>query len=490
MAFTETEETKLREIITAYDEGQQVDDLPAADTSTLDKTVEVFDNVTGTSQQMGLREAVDMANTPWCARKWKKGNASSKAAGWAGSLELLRTLPSVLGLGCYLVKNDHSRTKLDPNNHYLFANGAPAKLDGSMGHYQWGSGVPFYVSLWEEGDYEYEAISLYPIKGHYCYRIPVFSGSASGHAAMDRTNNILVSYINDDAQYRGGNNTSSWDETNRTLLGRCVTNISTATAAAAAHKNGSGWLAGSFRTSAIIAILFEIIFGERNVQAAYNPEKDADGLYQGGFGTGVTTFSSWGTYNSYNPFLHMSAGVELGDNCGLSSVAVLNDDGSTAYTASVPCFFGLKNFFGYIWRENEDEIAEANEDKTMNHWLTPSIYGTYTYGSTTGMVKTNGVAPVGAGYIKARSMDSLECYPTQTGGSETTYFADYLWNSSGITSGLRAVFRGATANNGGHAGVSTVIVNAAPSGADADVGVPLCEFAEEWPVEPEYYAAA
>jgi hypothetical protein len=106
------------------------------------------------------------------------------------------------------------------------------------------------------------------------------------------------------------------------------------------------------------------------------------------------------------------------------------------------------------------------------------------------MVQTNGVAPVGSGYIKARSMESLECYPTQIGGSETTYFADYLWNNSGVTSGLRAVFRGADAGNGGHAGVSTVVVNDAPSNAHAYIGVPLCEFAEEWPVEPTYYAAA
>jgi hypothetical protein len=489
MAFTESEEAKLREIITAYDDGQQVDDLPLADTSTSDKSVEVFDTTSGESQQMGLREAVDMANAPWCARKWKKGDAATKAAGWAGSLELLRTLPDALGLGCYLVQNDHTRRKLDPTNHYRFATGEPAKLDGSMGHYQWGSGKKCYVAFWEEGGYEYEAISLYPIKGHYCYYIPVFSISATGLAAMDRTNSTLVSYINDDAQYRGGNNTSSWDETNRTLLGRCVTNITTAAAATAAHKNGSGWLAGSFRTSAIIAILFEIIFGERNVQAAYNPEKDADGLYQGGFGTDVTIFKSWSSYNSSNPFLHMSAGVELGDSCGISTVTVLNDDGTTAYTASVPCLFGLKNFFGYIWRENEDELGEANSDKTMNHWVTPSVYGTYTYGSTTGMVK-KGTAPARYGYMKSRSMDGMECYPTELGGTETTYYGDYLWNISGITSGLRAVSRGAGTYHGGNAGVSTVDVTDAPSHADAGIGVPLCEFAEEWPVEPTYYAAA
>jgi hypothetical protein len=125
----------------------------------------------------------------------------------------------------------------------------------------------------------------------------------------------------------------------------------------------------------------------------------------------------------------------------------------------------------------------------MNHWVTPSVYGTYTYGSTTGMVK-KGTAPAGYGYMKSRSMDGMECYPTELGGTETTYYGDYLWNISGITSGLRAVSRGASAYNGGNAGVSTVDVTDAPSHADAGIGVPLCEFAEEWPVEPTYYAAA
>jgi hypothetical protein len=43
----------------------------------------------------------------------------------------------------------------------------------------------------------------------------------------------------------------------------------------------------------------------------------------------------------------------------------------------------------------------------------------------------------------------------------------------GLSSGLRAVFRGANANNGGNAGVSTVNVNNAPSNANANIGVPL-----------------
>jgi hypothetical protein len=179
--------------------------------------------------------------------------------------------------------------------------------------------------------------------------------------------------------------------------------------------------------------------------------------------------------------------VELGDSCGISTVTVLNDDGTTAYTAPVPCLFGLKNFFGYISRESEDEIGEVNSDKTMVHLVTPSVYGTYTYGSTTGMVK-KGTAPAGAGYMKSRSMDGMECYPTELGGTETTYYGDYLWNNSGSTSGHRIVLRGAGTNYFGYAGASTVSVNQIIGYSNTGVGAPLCEFAGDWPIEPTYYA--
>ncbi|MCM1439275.1 MAG: hypothetical protein NC131_08775 [Roseburia sp.] len=359
-----------------------------------------------------------------------------------------------------------------------------------MGHYQWGWGKPFYFAKWEQSGLEYEAVSLYPIKGKYNYRIPVGSLSATGLAALDRTNDILVSYINDDPQYRGGNNNTSYDGNHNSLLGHCATNRTTAQFAAAAHKNGSGWLAGTMRGAAVVKILVEIIMGTRDVQATYNASKDANGLYQGGFGTGVTNWdwTSWDNYNGNNPILHMNAAVDMADGLGVNEIPVTNAEGTTIFTAKVPVFFGLKNFFGYIWRVSEDELAEANADKTMKHWVTPSIYGTYTYGSTTGMVlkSTSSLS----GWIKTMSYDSLEMWPTVVGGSASTYHGDYYWNDSGITSGFRAVFRGANTNNGGYAGCGAVYVNYAVSYALAYLGSPLCEFAEEFPLEPEYYAAA
>jgi hypothetical protein len=477
-------------LLDAYDEGQQVDDLPLSDTNVLDKDIEVFDRKTGTSGRMGLQEAVRQSNAPWCGRVWNEANATSKAATWVGSLEMLQTLQDQLELGCYLVKNDHSRRKLDSSDHYMFAIGEKAKLDGSMGHYQWGWGKVFYYSVWRAGSLFYEVISLSPIPGHYNYKIPIGSMSASGFACIDRETTTLISCINDDPRYRGGDNNSSYDDTYRTLCGRAVSNSNIETFRAAARRNGSGWLCSTMRHNMVVKLLFEIIFGTRNMQDAYNPEKDSDGLYQGGLGMGVTEFGSWGSYNGYRPFLPSSVGVELGDACGVVDYDIKDADDNVVHTTHVPVFFGLKNAIGYLWRMQDDEFVKVNEDTSVTHLVAPSIYGTWTIGDETGMVAYSTSPTKCEGWVKTVSYDNLENFPTQVGASASTYHGSYLWNTSGATSGFRLVLRCCVADDGSPAGSSAVTVDNVVSSASVSFGVLLCEAAEDWPVEPTYAAAA
>ena len=488
MAFTTEEETKLRAIISAFEGGQQIDDLPLSDSTVLDKEIEVFDKKTGASGRMSVRDAVNMTNSPYCGRCWNLDYSTPAAATWVGSLDMLRNLPDILGLGCYLVKNDHSRRKLDPTNHYRFSNGETAKLDGSMGHYQWGWGKKFYIAFYTIGRLFHEVVSLSPIPGQYNYCIPVGSMSAHGFASIDRTSGALVSYINNDAQYRGGDNNTSYDNTYRSLCGKCVTNMSDEAMRAAARKNGTGWLCGTMRHNAVVKVLFEIIFGTRNMQAAYNSTKDSDGLYQGGLGAGVTnwSWSAWGDHNGYRPFLPTDVGVELGDSCGISNYELKGSDDTTVYTAPVPVFFGLKNPHGYLWRHQDDEFVRVNADTTMTHLVAPSIYGTWTIGVETGMKAYSTSPAKGEGYIKALSYDNLEIFPTQLGGSESTYHCDYFWNTSGAVSGFRLVLRGCAAGDGARSGPAGVNVHNAVSNADVYLGSPLCEAEEEWSVEPVY----
>ncbi len=487
MAFTTDEESRLRTMLAAFEEGQQIDDLDLSSGEIQDKEIEVFDKTTGASGRMAVRDAVNMANSPYFARYWNLDNSTPTAAGWSGSLEFGRKLPDELMLGCYLVKNNHERRKLDPTNHYRFDNGETAKLDGSMGHYQWGWGKKFYIAFWTEGRNFFEGISLVPIPGKYNYCIPIGSMSAAGHACMDRETDTLVSYVNEDARYRGGDNQSSYDGTYKTLLGRAVTAITTEKARASARKNGTGWLAGTMRHSAVLKVLFDVIFGTHDIQAAYNPNKDADGLCQGGLGSGVTGFSwtNWNNLNGIRPFLPTSVGIELGDSCGVSNYDVIGSDGSVVYTAPVSVFFGLKNPHGYLWRLQDDEFGKVNADTTVTHLVAPSIYGEWTCGVETGMVALSTSPAQGEGYIKKLSYDNLEMFPTQIGGSASTYEADYFWNTSGVTSGFRLVLRGCNANGGSESGLSDVSVCYAVSSSSVSIGALLCEAVEEWPVVPE-----
>ena len=489
MAFTTEEETRIRTMLSAYEGGLEIAELELSVATAQDKEIEVFDTKSGASGRMPLRDAVRIAGSPSCGRYWDESNATPQAAGWFGSLEMLRQLPELLGLGCYLVQNDHSRRKLDPTNHYRFATGETAKLDGSMGHYQWGWGKKFYLAIYRVGTLCYEEISLAPIPGQYNYEIPVASMSAHGFASMDRTTSTLVSYVNDDAQYRGGGNNDDWDGTYRTLLGKPATNLNIEAFRAAARKNGSGWLAGSMRHLAVVRILFEIIFGTRNVQAAYNASKDKDGLYQGGLGSGVTTVNSteWNNYNSYYPFLPTTVGIELGDSCGVSEYEVPGvEEGDPFYTAQVPVFFGLKNPFGYLWRLMDDEFVRINSDKTATHLVAPSLYGTWTVGNETGMKAYSTSPGQGESYIKKLSDEHLENFCTATGGSSTTYYCDYFWNTSGAISGFRVCLRGGGAYSGARCGLSTLFVYNAVSSAYAYWGSPLCEAESDWSVDAVY----
>ena len=132
--MTTDQENAVLEMLSAFQNAKQMDDLPAADLTTTDKIIEVFDVEKGRSEKMALKDAVDMANAPYFGRVWNKDNTTPKAASWFGSLEFGKRINEVYQLGGYIVKNDHTRRKLDSENHYKYANGQPAKLDGSEGH--------------------------------------------------------------------------------------------------------------------------------------------------------------------------------------------------------------------------------------------------------------------------------------------------------------------------------------------------------------------
>ena len=129
--MTSDQETRVLAMLAAFEAGKKISDLDTASGSVSDMRIEVLDT-DGESKVMNLSEAVTTAANGVCGRYWNESNSTYRAAGYYGSLDMLRKLPELLGLGCYLVQDDRTRRKLDPTNHYRFEDGTPAKLDGTM----------------------------------------------------------------------------------------------------------------------------------------------------------------------------------------------------------------------------------------------------------------------------------------------------------------------------------------------------------------------
>ena len=470
--MTADQENKVLAMLSAFEGGQTIDALPVGTGSVKDMKIEVLDD-TGASKYMDLREAVSVANGGYCGRYWNNANATPKAAGNYGSLDMLRNLHNTLALGCYLVTDDRKRRKLDPTNHYRFEDGSPAKLDGTMGQYMfcWNA---HYETVWIEGTVEYWVVSKESIPGRRSYYIPAGGVSALGGGVLDRTNTILCSVVNDSAQYRGGANQSAWDGTYRNQLGMVATNLPYKDFSVYARKRGQGWDANWYVAQAAVNFLFAVIFGNRNWQDTYNPNKDSNGLFQGGLGAGVTNMPNWDQWGYY-PIIPTSAGLELGDNCGVSTYNVLKEDGTLHYAAPVPVFFGLKNPFGHIWKIVNGEVVDAGAEKTTVY-VARSLYTGCNVNTIEGLIKAAEL-PRTEGYVKKVSMYLLNGFPTEVGGSPSTYYCDYFWTNAQTSQGLRARLVGAIA--GATAGAFGSFVYDAWTHARTAVSSPLCFFEED-----------
>ena len=496
MAFNEQEEQSLRELLTAFANGKRINELDAADGELSAMRIEVMD-ASGETRSMELERAVKEAGNPIAGRWWDNTKSTPTAGGWFGSLDALRKLPETLGLGRYLVTDDHKRRKLDPLDSNRFTDGSPAALDGTMGQCMWGWSRAWYFTEIVTATRTYWAITLQPLEGQKSVRIPIGSTSWVGAGVMDRTEQKLCSVISDGERYRGGGGSAlslasnpkrpALDTPQATMLGMPATVISTTAFGTNARKRGEGWEANWFVSQAAVQILFAVIMGTRDSQAPYNPEKDSDGLYQGGFGAGVSNTATWGEYNANYPLIPTSVGVEMGDGTGLVEYALpaseTAEDQSAPYkTFQVPCFFGLMHAgYGHLFRWTRGLIMDAGEEKSPVY-VTPSMYADYHPETTEDKIHVADAARTN-GYIKRLSVVGLCMMPTEVGGSASTHFPDYFYTNWTTSKGLRVRAAGGHADNGASAGAFYVTSYLAASTAYAYYSSPLCEFADDPTIE-------
>lgn len=425
----------------------------------------------------------------YACRRWNL-NLSTPVGEAVGNIDYIRNLPSLIGLGCYLVDDAHNRRKLDPSNHYKFATGDTARLDGTMGQYMWGWRTPFYISVWVVGEYLYKAASLKPIPGRENYRIPIASKGAGNAGIMDRTNDKLCSLISTDEQYRGGAGTAlatgNGSADNLSMLGYAATQMGTSTFQAKGAKRGTGWGAGWYWIETVTLILFDIIMGTRHCQASVNAAKDANGLFQGGLGAGVSAMPDWGNFNGNYPVIPYSAGVDLADGVGVASFAVKNSAGTTVYNAQVPVFFGLKNPYGHLWVGKNLIVAKKASDGSYDFYVAKSSKAAWDYSKTDEMLFVGSLAAAAAAewsYISRLNFQGLAGMPSECSGTASTYYADGCYRDV-ATSVFRSPLGSGLASDGGHAGLACFYGCHAPSHAGAALSSPLCETPDDFDPVP------
>lgn len=392
-----------------------------------------------------------------------------------GNLSMHIGLPIQEGMKRCLVTDAGAVTYLDADDSTLLADGTAADLTGASGQVM--VEIPKHWRKFEEsGTVRRVKLSPFPLAGYEC--VPKMYVSAY-EAALDRTNLKLASVVNTDVQYRGGNNTDSWDGTYRSLLGMPVTNINTTTFRTYARNRGTGWEMYAYEVQKTLYWLFCVEYATFNSQLAFNSARTAVGYMQGGLGNGVTTWdsTSWNNYNGRNPIIPCGTTNSKGNHTGVVSYAVPASGGGTAITMSVPTYRGVENPFGHVWKWSDGAMM-VYENGSPNFYTCPIVQHSQFASSKNSYYELRGALATTSGVYAKRHLFGAtgEMVPDVAGGSgasATTYLCDYFYITLSST---RVLAFGGTATSGSGAGLAFATAYYGFALASADCGSRLCYF--------------
>ena len=275
---------------------------------------------------------------------------------------------------------------------------------------------------------------------------------------------------------RGGDNTSDWDGTYRSLLRMPVTNLTRDQFRQAARKRGSGWEMYTYGAHKTLFWLFAVEYATLNSQKPFNAQKDANGFSQGGLGLGPTQMTDWTNFNNTNPLIPCGYTNEFGNGSGEKAYVVKNASGGTHATLMANRYRGIENPFGHIWKYTDG----ANIQVTMGDaglsvlWTTddPSNFSDTSY---IGYDKKGNICRTN-GYVKRVLLgEDGDIVTTEIGGSSSTYWCDYYYTYTSINRMLM-VRVGGDADRALDAGLTCVAANLAPSDGSRNSSSRLCFF--------------
>lgn len=300
----------------------------------------------------------------------------------------------------------------------------------------------------------------------------------SSEAQMLRSLGLLMSDKTNSTDTRGGDNTSEWDNTYRSLLGCPVTNLTRDQFRQAARKRGSGWEMYTYNAHKTLFWLFAVEYATLDSQKPFNAQKDANGFAQGGLGPGPTQMTDWTNFNKINPLIPCGYTNEFGNGSGEKAYVVKNASGGTHATLMANRYRGIENPFGHIWKYTDGaNIQVTTGDAGLSILWTTDDPSNFSDTSYTGYNKKGNICRTN-GYAKKMLLgEDGDIVATEIGGSSSTYWCDYYYTNTSANR-MQVVLVGGYAGNGSSAGLARVDTYNAPSAAHRAVGSRLCFFPE------------
>lgn len=476
MALTQAQEALVLQLIEAFQNGKRLSDLPEAkDVNPFDLLVEVLD-VDGESKKANLSNLLPYLSEECAYGIERDTTVSTPTCTRIGNSDLHKKLPIQNRMRGVLLDDDGKVVEyLDPKDW------TGQNRDGSHGQVM--VEIPSHFRRFiTDGTKQQVLLSEYPLPGFHL--VPKCYVSAY-EASLQRSTQKLASVANTSIDYRGGNNSASYDGTSKTLLGRPVTNISRSAFRTNARKRkptSTEWNCMTYDVQKTLYWLFVVEYATLNTQAGYNAELTSQGYKQGGLGVGVTNLdgTKWSNFNAYNPFIPCGYTDNLGNRTGIVDYDMPSEYNATTVTVSVPRYRGIENPFGHIYQWTDGinvrvSPTTANGGDDLSKVFVchdPSKFTDSNY---------NGYHHVGNearndGYVKEIIFgEEGDIMPSLcTGGGSTTYFCDIHFTNIPIKETLRGVLFGGHAGIGAQAGHASVHSNNSPSSPSEPFGSRLC----------------
>lgn len=274
---------------------------------------------------------------------------------------------------------------------------------------------------------------------------------------------------------RGGDNTSDWDGTYRSLLGRPVTYLTRDQFRQAARKRGSGWEMYTYGAHKTLFWLFAVEYATLNSQKPFNAQKDANGFSQGGLGEGASQMTDWINFNNANPLIPCGYTNEFGNGSGEKAYVVKNASDGTHATLMANRYRGIENPFGHVWKYTDGaNIQVTTGDAGLSILWTTDDPSNFSDTSYTGYDKKGNICRT-SGYAKKMLLgENGDIIPTKVDGSSSTYWCDYYRTTITID-GIFVVLAGSSANGALGNGLAS-IYGGYTSNSARDIGTRLCFF--------------